>query len=121
MPKLKLKQLEHRARKYIELDGHDYVIDKKETKNPRSRNKAEVVLTCRKVKSKEYEETVNEMAEQLSKKVNTKEVVIQALYEIPYTILMKMKKELSKPKPRIRNRKGCAMLSIGGENLYLRD
>ena len=116
-----LKFNTHRNKKFIEVDGKTYVMDKVKTQNVGRVKKEETVLTFKKFDIKEYESIINEAAEKIAKKTDVKEIIKQALYELPAEIIEKISNEMKKVKPKIRNRKGCAYLTIGKNKLYIRD
>lgn len=118
---IQLKIKPHRSRKLLNIDGIDYALDKQCERNAKSKNKAEVTIKLVKCDVKDYDKTINELAEKISKKTNVKEIISQALYDIPYGDVLEIKKELGKDKPHIRNNKGCFSMTVGKINIPIRD
>ncbi len=116
-----IKGKRHKNLKYIEIDGETYVQDIDMEKNKRSVNEAETTIVFRKVNVKEYEKTVDSLAEKISTKTNVKEIIKQALYDIAWQDIMKVKKELEKEKPYFRNNRGCVSISVGKTIIPIRN
>lgn len=118
---IKIKGKRHKNLKYIEVDGETYVQDLDMEKNSRSINKSETTILFKKVNIKEYEQTIESLAEKISKKTNVKEILKQALYDIPWKDIMKIKQELAKETPFIRNNRGCVSITVGKTKIPIRD
>ena len=105
-----------KGRKIIEIDGEKFVYDKATEKD------LDDILHFKKLEeSKDYEKTVEEVAQKISKRTDVKKLIKQALHELPYEDYLKIKEEMEKEKPKIRNNEGCFSLSIGKQRLHLRD
>ena len=117
---IEIKGKMHRNMKYIEIDGETYVKNTDTTKG-RGVNNEEIFITFKKFDVKEYEQLLDILAEKLAEKADTKEIVRQALADVPIEKLMKIKKEMDKKKPKIRNEKGCVAMKIGDIKMFIRD
>ena len=116
-----IKGKRHRNLKYIVVNGETYVQDNSmKTKNSRSTD-AETTFTFKKVNLKDYEKTIDDLSEKISKKTKVKEIIRQALLDLPFTEIMAIRKEMSKKKPRVRNNKGCVTLTVGNTTIPIRD
>ncbi len=103
----------HKNLKYIEVDGKTFLADgNKET---------DKIITFREFDIGNYKKLVEQAAEKISKKTNIKEIIKQALMDLPVSELLEVKKELEKPKPRIRNNSGCVSISVGKTNIPIRN
>ncbi len=79
------------------------------------------ILSFKEIDLKEYEKTIDELAEKISKKTNVKKLLKQGLYELNIKDLEIIKKEMKKETPLVRNNDGCFFLTIGKARLQLRD
>lgn len=115
--KLKLKLIgnPHSNKKFITMDGKTYILQKSKPKGKIE----ELIFTEMDVE--EYENILDEVAEKVSKKTNVKELIKQALYDMPIESVKLIEKEMKKKTPRVRHNQGCFFLSIGKEQIRLRD
>ncbi len=117
---VQIKGYDHINKKYIIIDGEEYVFDKSQSKGKTKRGQF-ALLTFRKCKIKDYDSAIESLARKLSDKVDTIELLKQSLRDIPFESVMEMAKEMNKPKPKVRKNLGCMYLTIGKEKLFLRD
>jgi len=118
---IKIKAKIHKNLKYIEIDGKTYVKDSAKLKNKRSKQKETAEITFKQFNIKEYEKLVDNAAEKISKKANVKEIIRQALFDLPVHELLEVKEELEKAKPKIRNNVGCVSMNVGKVNIPIRE
>ncbi len=103
------------GKKFIKVNGKYYSpIKDRSTKEGN-------VVSFEEVDIKEYEKTIDDLAEKVSKKTNVKKLIKQGLYELHLGEIKIIKKEMAKDKPLIRNNDGCFFLTIGKARLQLRD
>lgn len=112
---LKLIGNPHTNKKFIKMNGKTYILQKTKTKG-----KIEE-LTFKEMDIKEYEKILDDVAEKVSKKTNVKDLIKQALYDMPIESVKLIEKEMKKEKPVVRHNQGCFFLSVGGEQIRLRD
>ncbi len=114
-----LGNIHGKHKKFIEINGKKYAEVKTDIDR---KGKAEV--TFREFDDKKFEEDLEKMAKLLAPKVDAKEIVKQALRDIPLEDFEKVQQEFNKEKPQVQSRGGCVYLKIGKGNkspvLYLR-
>lgn len=116
MPKkIQLEITKHTGKKYWKIDGKYYVPGKT------SAGKKKGIMVWVEVNPKEYEQIIDELAEKVSKKTNTKKLIKQALYDLDINAIKNIAKEMKKEKPKVRHHEGCFYLSVGKEKIWLRE
>lgn len=108
------------GRNIIEIDGKKYTGVKADVDR-----KGRATITFREFDEKKFEEDLEEMAKKITPKLNPKEIVKQALRDLPLDDFEKVQVEFEKDKPQVQSRNGCYYLKIGkgksGVSLLLRD
>lgn len=109
---VKLKASIHgKKRKVIEVDGKKFAEVESKTNR-----KGEIEIVFKEFDEVKFEDDLEKMAKLISPKVDSKEIVKQALREIPLDEFKKIQEEFDKPKPFIQSRVGCSYLKIGKGN-----
>lgn len=116
MPKkIQLEIMHHTGKKFYKIDGKYYVPGN------RSITKKKGIATFVEVDLKEYEKTIDELAEKVSKRTNVKKLLKQALYDLDVDQINNIGKEMAKEKPKVRQHEGCFYISVGKEKIWLRE
>lgn len=103
------------GKKFMKINGkYYYPIASRSTRK-------QDILSFKEVDLKDYEKTIDYLAEKISKKTNVKKLLKQGLYELNLEDIEIIKKEMNKEKPLVRNNDGCFFLTIGKTRLQLRD
>ena len=108
------------GRNIIEIDGKKYTSVTTDFDR-----KGKSTITFREFDEKKFEKDLEEMAKKLVPKFNAKEIVKQALRDLPLEDFEIIQEEFEKEKPHVQSRKGCLYLKIGkgkrGTQLMLRN
>jgi hypothetical protein len=103
------------GKKFIKINGKYYSpVKGRKTKEGGA-------MSFKEIDIKEYEKTIDDLAEKVSKKTNVKKLIKQGLYELTIGEIDIIKKEMAKDKPLVRNSDGCFFLTIGKARLQLRE
>lgn len=100
----------------IVVDGEKYILEKSTEKRSE-----EILHFTKLTDEEEYERTLDKLAEKISKKTNVKKMIKQALYQLPMDDFKKVRQEMEKEKPKVRNNEGCFFLSVGKVQVPLRE
>lgn len=111
----------HTNKKFLEFEGKTYIQESTDLFNTNSRNKAETKLSFKQFNLKEYDELIDKVASKLINKTDVKQILIQALRDLPIDDIKKIEKEMEKDNPTIRKEKGCVRLRVAGVSIPIRD
>jgi hypothetical protein len=120
MTKVEIKKRPHLNKKHIEVDGKTYLLTGSKT-HGRGVNKETDTLVFEEYDIKKYDSLIDELSSKISKKANVKEIIKQALYELPIKEIKKIGREMEKEKPKMRHEKGCAVIRIGKVPIMMRE